>query len=177
MRTIFAVLPGAAAIAQTAPQAFDVASVKPAIGHVLDFRILPGGRLHSTGLELNAILQLAYGLEHHQISGGPAWLGTDRFDIEAKGEPTKEQMLSMLQALLADRFQLRVHREMKEGNVHSLVLAKGGHKLKPPTGDRSFIGLYRNDPPTEPGVHYSLAGNKASLALIAKYLGQQLGRP
>jgi uncharacterized protein (TIGR03435 family) len=130
-------------------------------------------------LTLNVILRQAYGLEHYQITGGPAWLDTDRFDIEAKaaGEPTKEQMMAMLQALLADRFQLKVHRESREGNVYALVVAKGGHKLKPPTGDRSFISLHRNDPPTEPGVHYSLVGNKASLALIAARLGQQLGLP
>jgi len=95
-----------------------------------------------------------------------------------KGEPTKEQMLAMLRALLADRFQLQVHRELKEGNVYALVAAKGGHKLRAPTGDTSHIGLYLNDDPrTEIRVHYSLAGNKASLALIAGYLGQQLGRP
>ena len=179
MRTVFAILVAGAAFAQTAPPAFDVASVKAALGRVVDFRILPGGRLHITALTVNAILRQAYGLERYQITGGPAWLDTDGFDIEAKaeGEIAKERILAMLQALLADRFQLKVHREQREGNVYALVLAKGGHKLNPPTGDRSYISIYRYDPTTESGVHYALAGKKASLALIAKYLGQQEGRP
>jgi uncharacterized protein (TIGR03435 family) len=178
MRTILAILVAAAAFGQT-PPAFEVASVKPGIGQIVDFRVLPGGRLHITSQTVNVILRQAYGLEHYQITGGPAWLDTDRFDIEAKaeGEPTKAQMMAMLRTLLADRFQLKVHRESKEGNVYALVAAKGGHKLKPPTGDRSFIGLYRNDPPTETGVHYSLAGNKASLAMIVTRLGEALRRP
>jgi uncharacterized protein (TIGR03435 family) len=179
MRTVYAILVAAAAFGQTPPPAFDVASVKPAAGRSLDFRILPGGRLHITGLTLNVILREAYGVERYQIAGGPAWLDTDGFDIEARaeGEPARDQMLAMLQALLADRFRLKVHRESKEGNVYDLVVAKAGHKLKPPTGDRSFISLYRNDPPSEPGVHYSLGGKKATLAMLAKRLGQQLGRP
>jgi uncharacterized protein (TIGR03435 family) len=86
-------------------------------------------------------------------------------------------MLAMLQALLADRFQLKVHREQREGNVYALVVAKGGHKLKPPTGDGSHIGLYRYDPADQPGMHYALVGNRASLALIATHLGQQLRYP
>src|SRR5450755_783521 len=116
-------------------QTFDVASVKPATGNTADFRVYPGGRLHVVGLTVNVILLEAYGLEHYQITGGPAWLGTDRFDIEAKaeGDPTKAQMMAMLQALLADRFQLKVHRESKEGNVYALVVGKSGHKLQPPT--------------------------------------------
>jgi uncharacterized protein (TIGR03435 family) len=179
VRVLSAILLTGFAAAQTLPPAFEVASVKPAAGRSLDFRILPGGRLHITGLTVNVILRQAYGVERYQIAGGPAWLDTDRYDIEAKadGEPTKEQMLTMLQALLADRFSLKVHRESKEGNVFALTVAKGGHKLKPPTGDKTFIGLYRNDPPTEPGVHYSLAGNKSTLAMITTRLSQELRRP
>ena len=181
MRFALGILVAAVVLGQTtpAPQAFDVASVKPSNTSIADFRVLPGGRLHITGLTLYVILQLAYGVEHYQITGGPTWLYTDSFDIEAKaeGEPNKEQMMAMLDALLADRFQLKVRREPKEGNVYALVVAKGGPKLQPPTGDRSYVSLYRYDPPTQPGVHYALAGKKADLALIAKNLAQQMGRP
>lgn len=182
MRTIFGILLAAAAYGQTAPapQTFDVASVKPGNCRLgVDLRLYPGGRLHITCMTVNGILQQAYGLEHYQISGGPAWLDVDPFDLEAKaeGNPAKDQMMAMLQTLLADRFKLKVHRESKEGNVYSLVVAKGGHKLSPPTGDRSFIATRRFDPPTEPGVHYSLEGRKASLAMIAIRLAQNLRRP
>jgi len=183
IRAAFAILVVSAAFGQTspAPPAFEVASVKPASPdeHIVDFRAYPGGRLQVTNQTLNVILRQAYGVEHYQITGGPAWLDTDRFDIEAKaeGEPTKAQMMAMLRTLLVDRFQLKVRRESKEGNVYALVVAKGGPKLQPPTGDRTYVGLYRNDPPTETGVHYSLAGKKATLALIAQHLAQEVGRP
>jgi|SRR5271157_1654696 len=183
IRAAFAILVVSAAFGQTspAPPAFEVASVKLASPdeHIVDFRVYPGGRLRVTNQTLNVILRQAYGVEHYQIAGGPAWLDTDRFDIEAKaqGEPTNAQMMAMLQTLLADRFQLKARRESREGNVYALVVAKGGSKLQPPTGDRTYVGLYRNDPPTETGVHYSLAGKKATLALIAQRLAQQVGRP
>jgi uncharacterized protein (TIGR03435 family) len=178
VRILFAIPLAAALFAQT-PRMFDVASVKPAAGRSVDFRVLPGGRLHISCLTLNEILRQAYAVERYQIAGGPAWLDTDSYDIEAKaeGEPTKEQMLTMVQALLADRFSLRIHRESKEGNVYALTVAKGGHKLTPPTGDTAFIGLYRYDPASEPGVHYSLAGKRATLAMIANHLSQVLRRP
>jgi uncharacterized protein (TIGR03435 family) len=173
-------LVAATAFGQTSSPAFDVASVKPGTcARGADFRVLPGGRLHITCLTIDVILREAYGLEHYQISGGPTWLHTDDFDIEAKaeGEPTKAQMMAMLQTLLEDRFQLKVRREQKEQNVYALSVANGGHKLKPPTGERGYVILDRNDPPTQVGVHYSLIGKKANMALIAKHLGEQLGRP
>ncbi|MGD0869590.1 MAG: TIGR03435 family protein [Bryobacteraceae bacterium] len=183
IRAVLAILVASAAFGQTAPAppVFEVASVKPASQpqQGLDFRVYPGGRLHITNLTLNVILQQAYDVKGYQMAGGPAWMDTDRFDVEAKaeGDPTKAQIMAMLQALLADRFQLKVRRESREGNVYALVVAKGGPKLKPPTGDRSYLSLHRNDPPTQTGVHYSLAGKKATLALIAENLGREVGRP
>ncbi|MGA3099914.1 MAG: TIGR03435 family protein [Bryobacteraceae bacterium] len=178
MRTVCATLFATVAVAQTTP-GFDVASVKPSAGYIMDFLVYPGGRLHITCQTVNLMLRQAYGLEHYQISGGPTWLSTDYFDIEAKadGDPTREQMMVMLQTLLADRFQLKARRETKEENVYALVVAKGGHKLKPPTGDRGYVRLWRYDPPTEPGVHYALRGKKAALAMIARSIGQRMGRP
>src|SRR6185369_4052808 len=73
----------------------------------------------------------AYGLKEYQVSG-PPWINDARFDILAKAtEGTrKEQIPAMLQALLAERFKLEVHREKKEFNVFALVVGKGGPKLK-----------------------------------------------
>jgi uncharacterized protein (TIGR03435 family) len=133
-----------------AQPAFDVASVKPADpnGLVVDFRVYPGGRLHITNLSLDAIIQEAFAVKHYQLSGGPGWLKTDLFDIEARaeGDPSRERMMAMLQTLLAGRFQLKVHRETREGNVYALVVAKGGPKLTPSTANESYIRLYRNTP-------------------------------
>ena len=65
--------------------------------------------------------------------GGPAWVDSDRYDIDAKVEnPTsREHMLVMLQALLADRFRLRLHRETKPVPRYVLVVAKNGPKFGP----------------------------------------------
>ena len=181
----FLVFAASAAFGQTAPAplAFDVASVKPVnpiSGFPVEFRILPGGRLRVLNLALREIVRAAYNIKAYQLSGGPGWLDTDRFtiDAQAEGDPSRDRMLGMLQTLLAVRFQLKVHRETKEGNVYVLVVAKNGPKLQDPTGDRPLIQLFRNTPPELVGVSYTIAGKKASMALLAERLGDfQLGRP
>jgi uncharacterized protein (TIGR03435 family) len=68
------------------------------------------------------------------IKGGPAWIYSERYDVEAKAEgaPSKRTMMGpMLQALLEDRFQLKVHQETEEIPVYALTVAKGGAKLRP----------------------------------------------
>jgi uncharacterized protein (TIGR03435 family) len=160
--------------------AFEVASVKPATGGSSDFRIYPGGRLHITNLPLDVIVRQAFAVKRYQLTGGPSWLHTDEFDIEAKavGEPSRAQMMAMLQTLLADRFQLKVRRETREQNIYALTVAKNGPKLTPSTAAEFFIRLDRNTPRELPGVDYTIAGQKATLAQIAEGLGDnQLDRP
>jgi uncharacterized protein (TIGR03435 family) len=146
-----------------APSAFDVASVKPASAtsrQGADFRVLPGGTLQVTNLNLRVIIEEAFGVKAYQISGGPGWFGTDEFDIEAKadGNANRGRVMAMLRTLLAERFQLKVHRETREGNVYALVAAKNGPNLKTATGEQSFVRLYRNTPTDRPGVSYTIAG-------------------
>lgn len=89
-------------------------------------------------INLQDLVVEAYGVYDYQISGLPEWaaphLGGMRYDIEAKipgdGTPTKEQLRQMLQSLLTDRFQLRLHREMRELPVYALVIGKDGSKLR-----------------------------------------------
>jgi uncharacterized protein (TIGR03435 family) len=162
--------------------AFEVATVKlpDPNNRVLDFRVMPGGRLTVTNQPLRILIQQAYDLKPYQISGGAAWMSSDRFDINAKaeGEPTRPQMMAMLQTLLEDRFHLQVHRETKEGDVFLLVVAKNGPKLKPTVETKTFVGLSRNTPPELPGVSYSIGGKKASVALMAERLADMaLRRP
>jgi uncharacterized protein (TIGR03435 family) len=106
---------------------FEVATVKPTDLNTGPFGMFthPGGRLTITQLTLKTIIQEAYELNRFQVSGGPKWLDEDRHDIVAKPPacsesskfspptiktPPTREMLLMLQALLADRFQLRLHR-------------------------------------------------------------------
>ncbi len=74
----------------------------------------------------------AYGIGRSQITGGPNWLHSERFDIVAKAPAgaTKEQVKVMLQNLLAERFKLTLHHENKELSMYALVVGAKGHKLK-----------------------------------------------
>jgi uncharacterized protein (TIGR03435 family) len=70
-------------------------------------------------------------VQSFQIAGGPGWLNSDRFAIEAKadGNASRDQIFLMLQSLLEERYQLKFHREMREMPVYALVAAKGGLRL------------------------------------------------
>jgi uncharacterized protein (TIGR03435 family) len=93
---------------------------------------------------LKFLISLAYGVEDWEhIQGGPSWLGSQNYDIEAKVDGdralTLEQMRPLLQNLLEQRFHLTVHREQKEVTGYALVVAKGGPKLQPSKeGERPF---------------------------------------
>jgi uncharacterized protein (TIGR03435 family) len=76
---------------------------------------------------------MAYRVDAREIAGGPAWMETDEYDIEAvagEGVQVNDQLQAMLQKLLADRFQLTLHREQRTLSVYALTVAKGGSKLK-----------------------------------------------
>jgi len=161
--------------------AFDVASVKPTTGNPRgrDIRVTPG-RLVVTNQPLDILVREAYHLQPYQIVGAPAWFSTDRFDITATaaGDPSKEQMMRMLQALLEDRFHLKVHRETREGKVYALVVAKSGSKLKEPAGsDPPGIGVHRMDPPERPSLTYVWVGNRVSVLSLAERLSANLQAP
>lgn len=131
------------AFAQTpaAPLTFDVASVKPA---TIDQAKIMAGQQH-VGLKvegnrveigvsaLSELIGMAYKVKYYQIQG-PEWLGpmSQRFDIVAKMPEgaNKDQVPEMLQALLADRFKLTMHRSSKESQVYALVIGKNGLKMK-----------------------------------------------
>jgi uncharacterized protein (TIGR03435 family) len=87
-------------------------------------------------VSLKMLIQTAYDLRGpeagQRISGGPVWLDSNKYDIEAKAaEPVSEAELKrMLQSLLAERFQLALHRETREMPGYTLGVAKGGPKLK-----------------------------------------------
>jgi uncharacterized protein (TIGR03435 family) len=121
--------------------AFDVASVKPNVSGELrvTLQAMPGGRFIASNAPLRTLIREAYALQGSQLSGGPGWLDSDRFDIVAKSErnPTPLQMRMMLRPLLAERFRLSVHTETRELPLYALVLARTDGKLGPhlrPTG-------------------------------------------
>lgn len=132
-----------------APPAFEVASIKAGdpSTHMVRIMMAPGGRYTAQGVTLKVMIMNAYGVRDFQVTGGPSWIGTDRFDItataNADGQIPQEQVKLMLQNLLADRFKLVLRRESKEMPGYALVIAKGGSKLKETEGGNDRRGQMR----------------------------------
>ena len=158
MRLMLMAVAGVCALAQaqeskTAP-AFEVASVKRHANTAdtnMSINTPAGGRLECSNVPVRMLVTYAYDVRDYQIVNLPAWADTDRWDIEAKPsaeeaarEPTRFSETSnqlgrqRTQALLADRFGLKLHEERKEMTVYSLVVAKGGPKLPVTTSDSPF---------------------------------------
>jgi uncharacterized protein (TIGR03435 family) len=155
------------------PPAFDVASVKPhqesnPMGTMM--QELPG-HIQYTRIILPAVIRRAYEVELQQIIG-PAWLATETYDIEARMPPDTPtaRLRLMLQNLLAERFQLKVHRDKKELLAYNLVPAKEGFKMH-----RSESGQLGYQPFGDNSGHY-LRG-RITLPILASNLSDILGRP
>ena len=91
-----------------------------------------GGRFTASGASLRSLVQLAYELSDFRIDGGPEWQASRRFDIQAKAsEPLVglEAMRPMLKALLAERFQLKVHTEVRNLPISALVVIRKDGQL------------------------------------------------
>ena len=166
-----------------APIPIEVASIKPSYG---------AGCGEYPMMTVKLPVQMAYGVNSYQVSGGPGWIGSARYDIAAKAmgyeagdkfggtdESTLtdgqrrsrgELMRGMLLTLLAERFQLKVHRETKDLPVYVLAVAKGGSKLKDGGLTSDVSGGLRL------GSGF-LAGTQETVPFLVRALSQILGRP
>src|SRR5580692_3769236 len=118
--------------AQSPAPAFDVASIKPhAAGGSPGGTSVSPGTMKLDNRPLWHLIKMAYAVMDFQISGAPEWVSSEGFDIVAKaeGDLSAGGMLVAMRALLEDRFQLKVHRDVREGPVYDLVIAKSGVKL------------------------------------------------
>ena len=129
---------------------YEAASVKPnkTAPQGSSIRRLPGGRLQATNMPLRALITFAYQVQGFQLVEDPAWIRNDTFDIVAKmegdpppvppGQGPDPHMIAM-RTLLAERFNLLVHRQTREMDIYALVLARPdgrlGPALKPTTQD------------------------------------------
>jgi uncharacterized protein (TIGR03435 family) len=119
-------------LGQSSP-AFEVASVRPnrTVGGRASAEVSPGGeRFTATNTSLGALIVIAYGVTPRQVSPLDS-ISHEKYDIQAKADRavSRDQMLRMLQALLADRFKLKIRREMRELPAYALVVGKHGTKL------------------------------------------------
>lgn len=167
---------------------FEAATVRPAAPHSdgtpLTWQGCKGGpetadpgRLTCTG-PLGMLICVAYGVQYYQVAG-PDWLMTDFYDIAAKVPigATRDEYRLMWQNLLAERFQLTLHREGRERTVRSLVLAKGGSKLRRSATDVTPA----NGGDSKPGYAQSMngwvmrfTGKRQPLSVLAGFLSTGL---
>ncbi|HEY1758872.1 MAG TPA: TIGR03435 family protein [Bryobacteraceae bacterium] len=202
---IFSALASAVMFAEAPPQRveFEVASVRPSdpilsaadaakIGLHID-----GARVSLNKLSLNDCLAAAYKVKLYQISG-PEWMASERFDINAKlpAGASGDQIPQMLQALLADRFGMKFHREMKDFPVYALVVGKTGLKMKAsppdapagPADDRKALDITTSASQTSTTINYgngmymtfgnnTFEGRKLPASAIADTLARFVDRP
>jgi uncharacterized protein (TIGR03435 family) len=161
-------------------QTFEVASVKPSAPDVRGTNVhMPNGTFNATGMTAKNCIGLAYDVQPFQLEGGPSWIGDQRYDVVAKlpagtvnGPQDPERMNRMraaLQALLADRFQLAIHRETKLVPAYALVLAKSGFKLKETADDGRGVDISSN--------RGKLVAQRISMATLARNLSGNMGSP
>jgi uncharacterized protein (TIGR03435 family) len=139
--------PPPAVMPANAKPEFTVATIKPSRPDAprggYGFR---GRDVTTTNVTVNWLIKLAYNMHARQISGGPAWLDSEKYDIvgrpDTPGQPSRDQMKVMIQKLLADRFQLKFHTEKRELPVYAMVLLKTGAKITVSAGDpHAFPGI------------------------------------
>jgi bla regulator protein BlaR1 len=163
--------PGRAQTPAGAPAVFEVASIKLNKSGARGgrFSTEPGG-IVATNMPLRTFIKAAYGVQDYQLSGGPGWLDSERYDIAAKSEGAllDDKLLLMLRALLEDRFKLTLHREKKELPGYALVIGKSGLKVHEVEHEgKSWTRFGRG----------SLNGHEVSMPALADALSGRLGRP
>jgi uncharacterized protein (TIGR03435 family) len=119
--------------------------------------IAPGGRLTVKNLPVRSMIRFAYNVQDFQISGGPSWMNSDAYDINAKVTENvgTEQARPFLRKLLEDRFQLVLHHETKETTAYELLPAKSGLKIALSRNGSCVVPSPENFPkPGAPLPHY-----------------------
>jgi uncharacterized protein (TIGR03435 family) len=122
------------ALCQKAPLAFEAAEIKlnKSNEHPFSDDLLPSGQLRIVNASLRMLIAKAYRVQLDALANAPSWIDADRYDVVAKSKPgaVMDDIRAMLQALLAERFKLAVHREEKVAPAYVLTVGKGGPKLK-----------------------------------------------
>jgi uncharacterized protein (TIGR03435 family) len=164
---------------------FDVASIHlsaPATdGHHHIWNDVRESHFRTGNLSIRDLIQFAYGLPKSQILGGPDWLDSAMYDIDAKSSPEVDAQLKampaedagqqkrvMARALLKERFSLAAHEETRQLALYNLVLAKGGEKFKPSEHGGTTIEAWRS--------RLHVQGSDDTMGLLTRQLAQSLGR-
>jgi uncharacterized protein (TIGR03435 family) len=174
---ILALTTACIAPAQTQPS-FEAAAIHPdpagaSAGMGFNF---DGSSLSVRNATVQELIRNAYRVQSDQIGGKPAWLDSDRYDIEARTGGTEkispELFRTMLQNLLADRFGLRMHHESRQMTIFVLVTDKGGAKLRENT-DGGYGNQVNTDMTAGKAV---LTVTRMSMGQLSGYIGNKLSR-
>ena len=158
---------------QPSEPAFEVASVKAspagATGKKGSGREPDPGMFTWHNRPLRSLIVYAFGITDDQLTGGPAWLGEARYDIDARppGPATDEQKLAMVRTLLADRFQLKKHKETRTIESLAMTIAKGGPKFGPQFHKTDEEGLRAEMEKTNNSVVF-MGGSMKDFALLLR---------
>lgn len=170
--------------------------IKDPVGDFVVFKTTDG-RFLANNATLHMLIRVAYDVIDSQVVGGPEWVNQERYDVDAKflngmdeakflSLPMEErsrlmdQRKTMLQALWADRFKLKIHRETQNVPVYSLIVASGGPKMAEATlGNKYPNGFKFQGGAMGPGIWASqdqVFGQGVSMSALAQHLSQRLGQ-
>ncbi len=173
------------------PLAFDVATIKPSNSQVVGIFTYPGGRVEALHCTLRTLLLEAFQIQSFQLSGGPAWMDGDAFDVVAKPAADTEtaklnpaspkvslngDQRQMLQTLLIERFGLKFHHAAKEAPVYLLMRNDKELKLQAPKDPEDFPWVGGVD---GGGIAWptGMSGRNISMPQMAVRLARYMGRP
>lgn len=194
---VLSLMAAAPVLSQAQLPSFAAASIKPNNSERNGgIQFLPGGRLMVTNLNPRILIARAYGIpfQSPRLSGGPDWIRSQRYDIEAVAEegavrpddsPQRRelQIRLMLQSLLIDRFRLRIHREMREVLVYALVVKDGAKLRSAKIQQNDCVGASVAQDQTAPchslvgGQGRGLTGRSVDMSDIANFLENWSDRP
>jgi uncharacterized protein (TIGR03435 family) len=136
-------------------------------------------RLFAYGVNLKQLIEWAYGVTDIQLSGGPGWMDSKSFDVEAKAEGayTKDELLRMLKPVLADRFKVALHRETRQLPAYVLTAAGSRPEMHETKGGPTNIQLQAVPAPAgSKGLTLQITGQSVSMQWLSGYLTNTLSR-
>jgi uncharacterized protein (TIGR03435 family) len=152
---------------------FEVASIKPSKPGTPGggIKAMPGGQEYmAQNVPVKLIISLMYKVPIRQITGGPDWLNTDLYEIDAKADHgyNIDDLHTMFQNLLVDEFKLQFHKDIKEGPVYALTVDKSGLKMKVNETAQDF------EIPIKGAPNATIIGTRVPMQYLCWWLGQNV---
>jgi uncharacterized protein (TIGR03435 family) len=164
---------------QRTQQTFDVSVIKPSSPDLTMMQTTwDPQRLLGRGVSLKGLIQWAYQVTDAQVAGAAGWIDSKRYDFEAKaeGSHTRDELVQMLQSLLAERFKLALHRETKEQQAYVLATGKKTLNLQEAQPGRPASIAMQPGPGPGDSIVLKITGQSVSMRYLTDYLTNIVGR-